>query len=233
MRAEVLGLIPARGGSKGIPGKNKRLVGGKPLISYSIDAAKRSSRLTQIAVSSDDPDILEIARDAGVLALERPDELAEDTTPIVPVIRQVLDALKQGRQMSFDCVALLQPTAPLRAAEDIDAAIELFFNGNRNPVCSVYKCEDNHPARMYTIESGKLAPLVPEWSTARRQDLPAVYHRNGALYVFGEREVEQGAIITRDMTPYVMPFARSANVDVPLDLVVLEALLKDDEHADQ
>lgn len=225
MKHEVLGLIPARGGSKGVPHKNRRLVAGKPLISYSIDAALFSKRLTQIVVSTDDPEIAEIARGAGVTLVDRPSELAGDASPVIDAVRHALQSVQNRGFSAVDGVVLLQPTTPLRTADDIDRAVDLYFLHGRKPVCSVYRCEDNHPARMYTIEHGRLLSLMPEMSAMRRQDLPHVYHRNGALYVFGQRQVDDGTIIDRDMTPYVMSQHASVNIDTELDFILLEAIL--------
>ena len=226
MNPEILGLIPARGGSKGVPHKNRRLVAGRPLIHYTISAALASARLTQIVVSTDDPEIGRMAHDLGVMVVERPAEIAGDASPVIDAVRHVVDHLAQQGHAPLTGIALLQPTAPLRTADDIDAAVALFLHNALNPVCSVYRCEDNHPARMYSVDAhGRLASLMPDLASLRRQDLPAVYHRNGAVYVFGQRELAQGLIICPDMTPYVMDQQRSLNVDTEFDLRVLEAVL--------
>lgn len=229
MNKRVLGLIPARGGSKGVPGKNKRVVGGRPLIQFSIDVAQASGALTDIAVTTDDEEIAAIARRAGVTAIARPHDIAEDNSPVIDAIRHALAELGQV----FDAIVLLQPTTPLRTAADLDAAVELYFNHGANPVCSVLRCEDSHPARMYTTENGALRPLMPEWATTRRQELPPVYHRNGALYVFGHAEVDSGNMITERMTPYVMPEERSINIDTELDFLLLQAMLERDARPHQ
>lgn len=229
MNKRVLGLIPARGGSKGVPGKNKRLVAGRPLIQFSIDVAQAARLMTDIAVTTDDPDIVAIARRAGVMAIERPGNIALDNSPVIDAIRHALSELGQR----FDAIVLLQPTTPLRTASDLDAAVQLYFERNANPVCSVLRCEDSHPARMYTTEGGALRPLMPDWATTRRQDLPPVYHRNGALYVFGHAEVDSGNMITDRMTPYIMPEERSINIDTELDFLLLQAMLERDERPHQ
>lgn len=226
MKPDILGLIPARGGSKGVPHKNRRIVAGRPLIQYTIDAALASAALTQVAVSTDDAEVAEIARRAGVLVVDRPVEIAGDTSPVIDAVRHA-DATLQARGLpAAQGIVLLQPTAPLRTSVDIDAAVTLFLDGGLNPVCSVSRCEDNHPARMYLINGdGHLASLMPDLASMRRQDLPAVYHRNGALYVFGRRELALGTIICPTMTPYVMDQEQSLNVDTEFDLVVLQAVL--------
>lgn len=226
MKPEVLGIIPARGGSKGVPFKNRRLIAGKPLIQYSIDSALLSKRLTMVVVSTDDPAIGEIARASGVEVINRPTNMAEDASPVIDAVRHVVETLEAAGRPKPQAMVLLQPTAPLRTSEDIDEAVELFYNGGLNPVCSVSRCEDNHPARMYTLnEKGALTSLMAELADLRRQDLPPVYHRNGALYVFGQSELSNGQIITPSMTPYVMDVMQSLNVDTEMDMLVLDAIM--------
>lgn len=226
MKPEILGLIPARGGSKGVPHKNRRLVAGRPLIQYTLDAALASTALTQVAVSTDDPEVADIARAAGVLVVDRPPEIAGDTSPVIDAVRHADATLRSRGLPAAQGIVLLQPTAPLRTAADIDAAVALFIDGDLNPVCSVCRCEDNHPARMYTLDpAGHMASLMPDLASMRRQDLPAVYHRNGAMYVFGQRELALGTIICPSMTPYVMDQQQSLNVDTEFDLLVLQAVL--------
>lgn len=225
MNPNVLAIVPARGGSKGVPYKNKRVVSGKPLVRYSIDAALSARRITHTLVTSDDADILDIARACGVFAIERPPEFAQDISPVIDAVRHAIQFMQVNQQLLFDAIVLLQPTTPLRTPLDIDSGVDLYFSQARTPVCSVYKCEDNHPARMYTIKDNRMVPLMAEWASTRRQDLPAIFHRNGALYVFGEDEVRSGSIISPSMTPYVMSQRDSINIDTELDLVMLEAFL--------
>jgi N-acylneuraminate cytidylyltransferase len=225
MNKSVLILIPARANSKGVLGKNKRNVGGKPLVSYSIEAATASKLATHIAVTTDDPDIAAIARKANIGVIERPSGISEDSSPVILAVRHALSDLEARGFSNFSAVVLLQPTSPLRKGADIDGAIELFLESG-NPVCSVSRCNDNHPARMYLIESGKLTPLMPDQSSLRRQDLPAVYHRNGAIYVFGKTEIGSGNIVSLNMVPYVMDSNVAINVDSEFDLLMLETFLK-------
>lgn len=226
MKPEILGFIPARAGSKGVFQKNRRLVGGRALIQYSIDSALQSKSLSRIIVSTDDKEIANIAQSAGVEVVDRPLEISGDTSPVIDAVRHAVTVSYQAGSFLPNAIVLLQPTAPLRTSEDIDAAIELFFQHDLTPVCSVTQCEDNHPARMYTLDANSyLAPLMPELANLRRQELPRVFHRNGALYIFGQRELLSGHIISQSMTPYVMDAERSFNVDTELDLLVLDAVL--------
>jgi CMP-N,N'-diacetyllegionaminic acid synthase len=220
---EVIGIVPARGGSKGVPRKNKRLLGGKPLIAYTLEAALASSKLTRVIVTTDDADIVEIAQEHGVEAVLRPTAIAADDSPVIDAVRHALDS--RGTS-DLAAVVLLQPTSPFRPHGAIDAAIDLFFASDRTAVCSVCRCEDNHPARMYTIENDRLTALMPELASARRQDLPGVYHRNGCIYVFGPRELESGRIIGDDMVPLVTGGYSAVNIDTELDLLLAAAVVE-------
>jgi CMP-N-acetylneuraminic acid synthetase len=217
---EVLAIIPARGGSKGVPRKNTRMLGGKPLIAYSIEAAQGAG-LLRVIVSTEDPEIAKVSLDCGAQVLERPPHLAQDTTPMPPVIEH---ALKE-RGADVEIILLLQPTCPQRKPADINAALEIFHDSSVGSVMSVYQVEDHHPARMYRIEEGRLTPLIPEFSQARRQDLPAVYHRNGAIYACRRAVFERtGLLWDEHPCPYVMPRNRSLNIDDPLDFRIGELL---------
>lgn len=226
MTNKAVAIIPARGGSKGVIHKNRRLVAGIPLISYTLRAARAAKGLDRILVSTDDDEIARIARDEGAEVVMRPAEIAGDESPVIDAVRHALDEVGRQDGFSADAVALLQPTSPMRTGADIDAAIALFRGHDATPVCSVYRCEDNHPARMYRVEDGHLRPLFPELAAVRRQDLPPIFHRNGAIYVFGPREVASGRIIVDDMIPYVMPFESSVNIDTELDLLLMKAIVE-------
>lgn len=225
MTGEVVAIVPARGGSKGVPHKNRRRVAGLPLISYTLRSAKGAASLDRIVVTTDDPEIAAIARGEGAEVVERPAEIAGDDSPVIHAVRHALETLARQDGYAADVITLLQPTCPFREPRDIDAVVAL-FRQHRTPVCSVYRCEDNHPARMYRIEQQWLVPLFPDLAAVRRQDLPPVFHRNGSLYVFGPREVETGEIIGERMVPYEMPLSSSVNIDTELDLALMAAVLE-------
>jgi CMP-N,N'-diacetyllegionaminic acid synthase len=225
-KPEALGLIPARGGSKGVPGKNKRLLAGKPLIQWTIEAAHEAESITQILVSTDDHEIAEISRACGAEVIMRPPELAQDQSLVIDAIQHVMMVLRSHGEILPECIALLQPTAPTRLPSDIDNAVAIFSQYGKHPVCSVVKVEDAHPARMYTLtEDGTMASLFPRMAAARRQDLPPIYHRNGAVYVFGQREVNSGEIVTPNMLPYIMPAERSFNIDTEIDWKIIQMVM--------
>ena len=219
---ETVALIPARAGSKGVPGKNRRMIGGKPLIAYTIESARESRLVDRVVVSSDDPEVLEIAERMGVQAVARPPSLAQDDSPVFDAIEH---ALQQTGATEIRSLVLLQPTSPLRTPADIDAAVSL-HREQGIPVCSVYRVDDAHPARMYRIDDGQLVPFDPDLAAVRRQDLPPAYHRNGALYVIGPPEIARRVVITAPMLPYVMSQKSSVNIDSEMDFAVLEIVLR-------
>jgi CMP-N,N'-diacetyllegionaminic acid synthase len=221
---KVLGLIPARGGSKGIPRKNIRIIAGKPLIVWTIEAALRSYNLDAVVVTTDDDEIAEIARWHGAQTpFQRPANLARDDTPGV---EPVLHALRE--LPGFDAVLLLQPTSPLRATEDIDACLR--FAETTNAPCLVSVCAaERHPYWMYSIdEDNRLLPFVEAKQVTRRQDLPPVYAANGALYFARTDWLQQRrTFIASETMAYIMPNERSIDLDTTLDWKMTELLLMD------
>lgn len=217
----ALGLIPARGGSKGVPGKNIRLVGGKPLIAWTIEAAKTSRCLDRVMLSSDDEAIMTVARDYGCdVPFKREVRLAADDTPSMEV---VLDAL--ARCPGYDWVVLLQPTSPLRTAVDVDAAMAHCVASNAPACVSVCEAEQS-PYWMYTLGDGThLRPVLPSTGISRRQDLPPVYVLNGAIYVARtEWLIQEREFITAETVAYKMPDERSIDIDTELDFLRLRAI---------
>lgn len=207
----VLAVIPARGGSKGLPGKNILPVEGKPLIGYTIDAAHSSGAIDRTILSSDDQTIMAAAQALGCdVPFCRPDALATDTATTVDVILHALDALP-----GYDVVMVLQPTSPLRTSSDIDEACRIFSDSGA-PACVSVSPVEQSPYWMYTIgDDDRLRPVVPNRpATTRRQDLPTAYAPNGAIYIADVAWFrEQRAFITEQTVPYVMPLARSVDID--------------------
>lgn len=226
MAFKALGIIPARGGSKGVPHKNIRMVAGRPLIAYTIDAAKASKRLARFLVSTDDEEIASVARSCGCEVLYRPAELAADDTPMLPVVRHALEAVEADEGNRFDYAVILQPTVPLRTGDDIDRALELLVETGADSVISVYQVFDHHPARMYRLVDGRLVSYAPEPPGGLRQDLPPVYHRNGAIYAFRRGLIEEArTFIGPDTRPLIMSRERSINIDDELDLLLADFVL--------
>ncbi len=221
----VLGIIPARGGSKGVRRKNIRMVGGRPLIAYTIDAARQSTHLTTCVVSTDDEEIAEVAGSLGCEVVMRPDALAEDNTPMAPVLSHAIEETER-KGIGVDHGVILQPTVPLRTGEDIDRTLDILIDGGADSVVSVVLVSDHHPSRMYRLEDRRLVPYAPEPEGSLRQDLPDVYHRNGAVYAFRRSLIaDTGGFIGPDNRPYVMPSERSINIDEEYDLLLADLLI--------
>lgn len=225
---KVLGIIPARGGSKGVKDKNIRQVAGKPLIAYAIDCARESRLLSKTIVSTDSLAIAEFARSLECEVMMRPPELARDETPMPPVLIHVLKELEdQGEQ--YDLVILLQVTSPIRTGEDVDNVISMFEQSpNLEGVISVVPMDDVHPARMYTLGQGQwIFPFLENGEEARRQDLPVVYYRNGCIYAIRTQALlEKKSLMVKNKKAYVMPARHLANVDDERDLIIADVLVK-------
>lgn len=209
---KVLGIIPARGGSKGIPRKNIKLLAGKPLIAWTIEEAKKSQYLDRLILSSEDPEIITTAKSWGCEApFVRPAELARDDTP---GIEPVIHALYQLSE-HYDYVVLLQPTSPLRTTGDIDCCIRYCLQEGA-PACVSVSLIDKHPYWMYTIdEHHRLHPLFPaSQSIQRRQDLPPLHIENGAVYV-AQKDflLNKKSFTTEETLAYIMPPERSWDID--------------------
>lgn len=219
----LLALIPARGGSKGILRKNIRPFCGKPLLQWSIDAALASVCVDQVLVSTDDPEIAEVAKASGAeVPFLRPAELATDTAP---GIAPVLHALEQLPHVGD--VLLLQPTSPLRTSDDIEAIVALRHQAACETVVSLTPSV-KHPAWMYSLNQDKLLePLLQLDSAHCRQQLSTAYVLNGALYLASRAFLlKEQAFIGPDTLGYVMPAERSVDIDTPLDWQWAEFLME-------
>jgi CMP-N-acetylneuraminic acid synthetase len=227
----VLAVIPARGGSKGVPRKNIRPVCGKPLIAYTIETALRARHLlTRVVVSTDDEEIAEIARRHGAdVPFLRPAALGDDNVPTLPVLQHAVTFAEGQDHAIFDWVLLLQPDQPFRTAEDIEAALRLAYEGACDSVISVVQVFSEHPILMKRIVDGHLVPYcIEEKEGTRRQDYdPPAYRRNGAIYLT-RRDVlmNRNSVWGDVIRPYVMPEERSVGVDSELDLTLVEILMR-------
>jgi CMP-N,N'-diacetyllegionaminic acid synthase len=219
---EVLGLIPARGGSRGIPNKNLAPLGGRPLLAWACDAAGASKRLTRIAVSTESPEIAAAARALGVDVIDRPPEFATDEVPMLPVVRHAVDAT------DADALVLLQPTSPLRRATDIDAAFDLWRSSGADSVVSVVRVPHQFTpgSLLRSTPGGRIEPL-DDAAPASRQEKPVLYARNGpAVLVVSAAVVRTGSLYGDDTRGYEMSALASIDVDGPDDLELAEALLR-------
>jgi CMP-N,N'-diacetyllegionaminic acid synthase len=225
MKHKVLAIIPARGGSKGVPRKNIKKLAGKPLIAWTIEEAKNSKYITKLILSSENEEIIKVAKEYGCeVPFVRPMELAKDDTP---GIEPVLHALQQCPD--FEYVVLLQPTSPLRTFEDIDGCISFLIENNADFCVSVTESEQS-PYWMYTVENGKLKPLIDHNHNqviSRRQELPKCYALNGAVYVAKvDSLMREKSFLTPQTMSYVMPTDRSYDIDTLLDFKICEIIMQ-------
>jgi CMP-N,N'-diacetyllegionaminic acid synthase len=224
-----LGLIPARGGSKGVPGKNIRMLRGKPLIAYTIEAAQASRRLHRTVVSTDDDDIKRVAEACGAeLPFQRPAICSTDNASAIDVMQQALGSLKLPQ--SDTAIVYLQPTSPMRDASDIDNAIELFEESDADTLVTVMPVPHQYGVEsQMEIEDQKLHRIISTPVPLRRQEKPQRYARNGPAIL-----ICRAVNIARDMdfydpslniVPMIMPTARSQDIDSEIDFCITEALM--------
>ena len=221
----VIAIIPARGGSKGLPRKNLKVLGGVPLIVHSIRAAQDAGVVDIVVVSTEDSEIAQVAEANGAVVVRRPEELATDTAQNDVVVRHVLEAVRKPANAS-DIVVLLQPTSPLRSAQDIDACVALYLQGSVATVLSV--CEvDVHPGKCIYIRGGRIEPFTNDRDMElRRQDMQPVYRQNGAVYVVGADDfMDDGRFYKKPSAAYTMDRRDSIDIDDELDLLLAESLL--------
>jgi CMP-N,N'-diacetyllegionaminic acid synthase len=227
--ASIVGLITARGGSKGIPGKNIKMVAGKPLIAWTIEAAKASRNLDRVIVSTDDEEISQTALEWGAqVPFIRPAELAQDDSPHIPVMTHAVEWLESHEDFKCDHVLLLQPTSPLRSSQDIDDSIKLALGKDADSVVSV--CEaPYHPYLAKNIVDGRLEDFTPPpEGYLARQKLPKSFVNNGAIFLV-RRDIlmERQTLYTDRSYAYVMPAERSLDIDTAWDLHLADLILRD------
>jgi len=227
----IVAVVPARGGSKSVPRKNIRVIGGKPLIAWTIEAALKCRSLGRVITSTDDDEIAQIARQFGAeVPFLRPVDLASDTATSVDVVLHALDWLQQNEHAQPDFVMLLQPTSPLRTAEDIEAAVVLQREKQAEAVVSV--CETAHPPQ-WLKRFGPNGELLPwesgvELEPSRRQEAALAYQQNGAIYLVKTVTLSRARTFLPERTfGYVMPPERSVDIDSPWDFYLAELILKD------
>jgi CMP-N,N'-diacetyllegionaminic acid synthase len=224
----VLGIVTARGGSKGVPRKNVRVLAGKPLIVWTAEAALAAKHLARVVLTTDDEEIADVGRGAGLdVPFMRPAELALDTTPSLPVVQHVVATLEAAGDR-YDATCLLQPTSPLRKASTIDECIDLLQSSGADSVVTVLPVPAEHnPHWVYFRDrSGALIPALSGLPVTRRQDLPPAYHREGQVYVT-RRDVlmADNSLYGARMIGYPIDPAESVNIDMPADWSRAEALL--------
>jgi N-acylneuraminate cytidylyltransferase len=219
---KVLAIIPARGGSKGIPKKNLIPFLGKPLLLWSIEAALNSDFITDVVVSSDNDAILDLAaKNKGVIAINRPKEFATDASRVEPVIKHVLEEMNEKK---YDLLILLQPTSPLRASEDIDNAFRQFLDTKASSLISVCAME-HHPYKAFKVnEEGYLKGIInDDFPFSPRQALPKVFRANGAIYIINTEDfIKTGSLLTDKSMYFEMPKEKSVDIDTIEDVRNIE-----------
>lgn len=230
MKAKILGIIPARGGSKGVPRKNIKLLNGKPLIAYTIEAAKRVALFDTILVSTEDKEIQEVAKNWGAeVPFLRAITHATDKASAIPMLQHVVEQTEANYNCTFDIVVMLQPTSPLKTEEDLTQALsKLVATPEADSIISVVDVEASHPARMKYLKEGYLIdpPFCEAYENQPRQELEPMYIRNGAIYAT-RRDVlmNKGSIKGKKSLAYIMPPERSINIDTLDDFFKAEKLL--------
>ena len=222
----MIAIIPARGGSKGLPGKNVRLLNGKPLIAYTVDAALSAKNIDRVIISTDDEEIAKIAVQYGAeLPFMRPSELASDTALAVDNYIYTIGRLEKEGGNPIDAFVVLQPTSPLRIAEDIDGAIELFEQKKADSVISY--CQEAHPVtwHKYLDGEGRFVDIF-DANIKNRQENRVSYYPNGAVYVFRTSMIRERKYYTNKSYAYIMPRTRSVDIDFIEDFEYAEFLLK-------
>jgi CMP-N,N'-diacetyllegionaminic acid synthase len=223
---KILYIIPARGGSKGLPGKNIRLLNAKPLIAHSILAAQRAQNKGIIVVSTDDTDIANIAKQYGAeVPFMRPAELSNDSASSIDVLLHAIEFYENKKQF-FDLIVLLQPTSPLRTSEDIDNAIQTMKVKKAEAVVSVCETE-HHPlwANIIPPDGSMKSFLRDDIKGLNRQQLPTYYRINGAVFISTIKAFKKNRSFIHDNTfSYVMPQSRSVDIDYEIDFKLAELL---------
>lgn len=226
-----LGVIPARGGSKGIPRKNIKELGGKPLIAWTVEAARASKFLDYCVVSTDDEEIAAVARACGaVVPFMRPKDLATDSARALPVLQHAISWIKEHEGRAFDYCMMLQPTSPFRLPEDIDESIRLIVEAGADSVFAMKKLVDFSLAKLKVLgEGGRIMPLAEEEkgeSKPRSELGAAIYKRNCAVYLTKSELIMAGDMFGRDSRAYVMPEERSLDINEPMDFEIAEFMVQ-------
>ena len=224
---KTLAIVLARGGSKGILKKNIRLLAGKPLIVYSIEAALKSKYIDKVVVSTEDTEIAKIAKKHNVEVIERPRELALDDTPSLPVLKHSIKFLEDNRGYRANVVVVLQPTSPLRKVSDIDKCIEKLVKEKCDSIITLRKVE--HPPHwMVKLDmQDRIREFFKLDKIDRRQDIPDIYIPNGAVFVTWQNTItKHNTIRGPDTRGVLMPQERSLDIDTELDFLIAEKLIE-------
>ena len=218
----VLGLVPARGGSTRVPRKNLARLGGKTLVRRALETAVAAGCFDSVVLSSDDPEILAEAEGLAA-AVRRPAELATNTALVGEVALHVLHALDDP-QRPFEALAIVQPTAPFTAPEDVAGVVELLARSGAESAVSVVPAPaSHHPLKLKRLEGDRLLPFLEDDRLTPSHELPPLWIRNGSVYAFRRDVVERG-LEAEDVRGYEMPAERSLDIDTAQDLAFAEFL---------
>lgn len=223
---KIIAIILARGGSKGVPKKNIKLLKGKPLIVYTIESALKSKYLDRVIVSTDNREIAEISKKNGAEVIKRPKRLATNRAKVIDAVLHAIDILKKERYR-LDIVVLLQPTSPLRDHKDIDETIKLFLVNKPEFLVSVYRLE--HSSYCSFQLKGKYLKPISGWKYFKlnRQEIPKTYMPNGAIYISTPKAIKKYRMFLSTKTiPYIMSREKSVDIDEEIDFKIAEFLLK-------
>ena len=227
-----LGIIPARGGSKGIKKKNIRPLCGKPLIAYSIEAAKKSKYLDRTILSTDDKEIAEAAKKlGGDVPFMRPDELAKDDTPMYPVLQHAVKEIEKQLGKKIDIIVLLDPTAPLRSVQDIDDCIKKAADEKWDTVLTVTESERSPYFNMVELDEKGCVSLVkkPAKPIFRRQDAPKVYNITSGVYAVQRKTLmDDNTVLGKNTAAIIIPEERAGHIDSELDFKIVEFMMQGD-----
>ena len=227
----ILGVITARGGSKGIPGKNIKHLGPKPLIVYTIEVAKKSKLVTHLIVSTNDKEVANICTRHGVeVPFMRPEELATDTVGHLEVMQHAIQFMEEKLDIKFDYTVILQPTSPFRQSEDIDNTLKVLIESGADSAVSLVKVPSSeHPIKVKKMKSNKVLPYcMPEPEGIRRQDFPLAYKRSSHVYAMRRATlVDKNRLYGDTVAGYVVSEERFIDIDTPLDWIKAEYMLDD------
>lgn len=227
--SRVLGLVPARGGSKGVPRKNIRPLAGRPLLEYTAKSALKARRLSRVVLSTEDPEVAEVGRQCGLeVPFMRPSDLAQDATPSLAVVQHALRWL-EARGDCYDAACILEPTSPFRKADEIDECVALLEESEADAVVTVRRVPDEfHPRWTYLQDNHGYLRLITGDSSPvpRRQELPPAYHRDGSVYVT-RRDValERNSLYGDRLLGYVVEGGPWVSIDTPADWARAEDLI--------
>ena len=222
----MIAIIPARGGSKGLPGKNIKLLNGKPMIAYTIEAANKAKKIRRVIVSTDSIEIAEIAKKYGAeVPFLRPAHLATDDALAVDNYIYTIERINEEDNVKVDNVVILQPTSPLRTADDIDGAINLFESKNANSVISF--CEENHPIKWHKNidKKGRVVSIFEDTIANRQEEIPT-YYPNGAVFVFKFSFLKLKKYYSENSFAYIMDRSNSVDIDIIDDFEYAEFLIE-------